>query len=307
MKTVILIFLIALAAYVFFIVLPAFVSFYFVFRRKKGRPVSREILKASYYEPYAEEMLESMEFIGGLERKEIRNRAADGTELVADYVTQGSDSLVIMFHGYNVQPLLNYAFPGRLLYGAGYDLLLTDQRGHGRSGGRYTMMGAGEKTDVADWIRWAKENTGAKKIFIYGISMGATTVAMASDMPELSGVSAIICDGGYSSVYDVMHCDMKKRHLPAKLMLPYLCFAAGLVLKIDMKESTCTHLQASGIPAVFLHGRGDKTVPYEQGRRGYEKCGSKKIFIDSENANHTCTLMENEKAGHRLLEFLKEL
>lgn len=293
------------ALYVNFIVFPSVVSFHFVFRSKPGRPVSRETLENSYYKPWTEELLSAMDFVQGIDRQKVEMTASDGTVLVGDLCSHGSDTLVIMFHGYNVKPWLNYAIPGRLLYEAGYDLLMTDQRGHARSGGKHTTMGVKEADDVLEWVDWAGKNTSAKNIVLYGVSMGGTTVLLACDRIEPGRVKALVTDGGYTSVYDEMCRDLGKRHMPYRLMLPYLCLMAKGILKVDLKKNVRDSLGRNRIPTVFLHGKSDATVPFEQGRASYEACASEKLMIVCEEANHTCTLLAGApETGKQLLEFI---
>lgn len=268
--------------------------------------MSRETLENSYYKPWVGEVLDGIAFVGSLNGQQVEMTASDGTVLVGDLCISDPDTLVIMFHGYNVKPLLNYGIPGRILYEAGYSLLLTDQRGHARSGGKHTMMGVKEADDVVDWVEWARANTNAKNIVLYGVSMGGTTVELASDRLDCSFVKAIVTDGGYTSVYDEMCRDLGKRHMPYRLMLPYLCIMARFILGVNLKSNVKVPLSACRIPVAFLHGKSDATVPFEQGLAAYEACASKKQMIVCGEANHTCTLLAGApETRTQLLEFIK--
>ena len=69
----------------------------------------------------------------------------------------------------------------------GHNLLLIDERAHGRSEGRTITFGIQERWDVESWARFAVERFGADvQIILYGVSMGAATVLMAAglDLPE---------------------------------------------------------------------------------------------------------------------------
>ncbi|NLF33002.1 MAG: alpha/beta fold hydrolase [Planctomycetes bacterium] len=75
----------------------------------------------------------------------------------------------------------------------GFDVVLGDHRGHGRSTGRYTTFGAKEARDVRrvlDVLR--AEGTVASPVYAVGVSMGAATALMyAAEDPDCRGVVAL--------------------------------------------------------------------------------------------------------------------
>ena len=68
----------------------------------------------------------------------------------------------------------------------GYNVLLTDARGHGASEGGYFGFGWPERKDYGLWIEKVIERVGDHaQIALFGVSMGAATVMMVSgeDLP----------------------------------------------------------------------------------------------------------------------------
>ena len=82
-----------------------------------------------------------------------------------------------------------------------YNILMPNNRGHGKSEGNYIGFGWHDRLDYIEWIDYIINRSGKdSKILLHGISMGAATVLMTSgeDLPE--NVKAIVSDCAYTSV-----------------------------------------------------------------------------------------------------------
>ncbi len=80
----------------------------------------------------------------------------------------------------------------RTLVSAGFGVLATDLRGHGRSGGA-TTAGAEEVRDIAASVRWLRD-AGYRQVAVLGWSMGGTSVlryaGLGGDTDAVVSVSA---------------------------------------------------------------------------------------------------------------------
>lgn len=134
-------------------------------------------------------------------RKEWHQTSADGLELSAIYLpASDSHKTAIVAHGYmgDAETMANYA---KMFHDLGYNVLVPDARGHGKSEGDYIGFGWHERKDYVKWIDQVIETNGqSEEIVLYGISMGAATVMMTSGETLPANVKAIIEDCGYSSV-----------------------------------------------------------------------------------------------------------
>ena len=92
----------------------------------------------------------------------------------SDSVAKGT---VILFHGLggNKSYILQEASEFRFL---GYNIMLVDLRGHGNSGGNTTTLGFKESEEVKLAYDYTKQK-GEKNIFLWGVSMGAVSIAKA--------------------------------------------------------------------------------------------------------------------------------
>src|SRR5699024_9442027 len=112
--------------------------------------------------------------------------------------------LAIIFHGYKGfarrDGLGGYTLCKRL----GFNVLLPDQRSHGASGGHTITMGVKERYDCRAWAWWAARRFGPETpLFLMGVSMGASTVLMASSLNLPGSVRGIIADCGYTSPREI--------------------------------------------------------------------------------------------------------
>ena len=93
------------------------------------------------------------------------------------------DSTVLLVHGYRCNRRREYAAIARFYLEAGYNVLLVDNRAHGESDGRYIGFGILDREDCYRWVHFLDDRfDGKQNIFLHGISMGAATVLMASDL-----------------------------------------------------------------------------------------------------------------------------
>ena len=86
--------------------------------------------------------------------EEVEITASDGKRLAGRYYHRADGApLDIMFHGYMSGAL--HDFPGGALeaMAAGHNVLLVDQRGHGKSHGKTVSFGIKERFDCLDWAR----------------------------------------------------------------------------------------------------------------------------------------------------------
>jgi pimeloyl-ACP methyl ester carboxylesterase len=120
----------------------------------------------------------------------------DGLKLWGWYLANpGSDKTILFVHGYRSEgPTFDFGYEIRACYEKGFNVMLIDQRAHGKSEGRYICFGVKERYDVRDWVNFIKESYAPSTLFLYGLSMGCTTVLMASSLELPDTVRGIIAD-----------------------------------------------------------------------------------------------------------------
>lgn len=231
----------------------------------------------------------------------------DGLKLTARYrlrEEQGHD-WVISIHGYTSSHEFMLPY-GAAFYEKGYHVLLPDDRGHGESEGRYIGMGWLDKEDIAGWIRWIVNRDEQARIILHGISMGGATVMMTAGENH-DHVAGYIEDCGYTSVWDIFACVMKRDyHLPA---FPILHCSRLLFRKMAgydfVEASSIDQLKKSTRPILFIHGEKDGFVPVSMGRQAYEAYNGEKELYIAKNAGHARSMnADAELYFQKIFEFI---
>ena len=216
--------------------------------------------------------------------------ARDGTKLAARYyhVRDGAP-LQIQFHGYRGTALRDFCGGNKLARESGQNTLVVDQRAHGKSGGTTITFGIRERLDCLCWVEYASQRFGSDiPVFLSGVSMGAATVLMASELELPANVVGIIADCPSSSpeaiIRNVCQQDM---HLPPVLVMPYLRLGARLFGHFDLREASAVQaVRNTNIPILLLHGEDDRFVPCEMSREIFDACTGEKTRITFPGAGH---------------------
>lgn len=233
----------------------------------------------------------------------------DKVYLHAYTVKQDSDKWVIICHGYDSEGK-NMACYAKRFYEIGYNVLLLDQRGYGLSKGNKTTMGVKEQIDVRTWIDTINDKYKPKEIVLFGVSMGAATVMLASKNILPSNVTAIIEDCGYTTVYDEFSYNLKRMfHLPS---IPFLNIVGLITRFIDgwnMKDGSCVEaVRNSQIPILFIHGSADDFVPFYMHEELFNAANCKKQKLVVYGAGHAEShIIDSELYWNTISEFLENL
>lgn len=214
---------------------------------------------------------------------------------------------VIAVHGYTDSAyfMVNSA---KQFLSYGYNVLMPDLRAHGKSEGKYIGMGWLDRLDLIKWMDYLIATYGNIKIILYGISMGAATVMMASGEKLPSNVRMVIEDCGYTSVWDEFAYELKYLfHMPT---FPAL-YNANIITKIragySLRKASCIkQIKKSKIPILFIHGDQDKFVPFYMLDKLYDAATCKKEKLVIKGAGHAVSQnIDPQKYWHTVRKFIK--
>lgn len=216
-------------------------------------------------------------------RKEWQQISTDGLKLSAIYLpATDSHKTAIVAHGYmgNAETMANYA---KMFHDLGYNVLVPDARGHGKSEGDYIGFGWHERKDYVKWIDQVLETNGqSEEIVLYGISMGAATVMMTSGESLSTNVKAIIEDCGYSSVNEELAYQLNELFsLPPFPLIQVTSLMTKIRASYFFGEADAIkQLEKNQLPMLFIHGDADTFVPYEMLDKVYQATnGPKEKYI----------------------------
>ena len=260
-------------------------------------------------EPYKEEIAAGKQWFLSQNLRKAAITSFDGETLYADILeTENPIGVILLMHGYRSSGLSDFNLVFPYYQKLGYHLIIPDQRGCGRSGGKYITLGIKERYDCQAWANFAAQEFGNDlPLILDGISMGSTTVMMASALPLPNNVSGIVADCGFTSPDEVVRSVLKATHIPAVPNLFFAQILARTVAKFDFKEaSTIDAMKKCQYPIIFIHGKKDDFVPYEMSVRNFDACISEyKQFFSDDNAGHgMCYLERREELQQELENFL---
>lgn len=204
--------------------------------------------------------------------EEVSITTFDGLRLFARYYhLSDSAPLQIQFHGYRSTAVRDFSGGFSLARKMGRNLLVVDQRAGGKSEGTTICFGIKEKYDCLEWIKYAINRFGDIPIMLTGVSMGAATVLMASELDLPKNVKCIVADCPYTSPYEIIARECREMGIPPKIGMPFVILGARIFGNLKLSgEGAEKAVRNTKVPILLVHGADDDFVPCEMGRRIYE-------------------------------------
>ncbi len=287
-----------------------FICFYIPFYQtsKAKNKSAYEIPPIDELSSFHEQMLGWMKEADEYQSEHITIKSYDGKTLHgAYYESFKGGPIEIMFHGYRGSARRDLSGGLNRCHKLKRNVLLVDQRAHGKSDGHVISFGIKERYDVKSWCEYAYNRFGDDiPLLITGISMGASTVLMASALELPKTVVGVIADCGYHDIKEMIQVFMKRIKVPAKLLYPFVRLGGIIYGGFDVEEtSPLNEVKKSKLPTVFIHGDADNMVPCYMSKLNYDACASKdKKLIIFEGAGHGGSyLIDPDKYVRELEEF----
>ncbi len=293
---------------VFFFVIYYFFSIAFVKHNigdtdNLNDPINKPLLK------YKDSISRGLEYVKNAPHKWVYTQSFDGLRLAARYFDNKSNKTVILFHGYRSSAARDFSCAVEMYKSFGFNVLLCDQRSHGRSEGRLITFGVKEKRDAVTWCEFVTEKYSPEKIVLGGMSMGATTVVLALGERLPQNVKAVVADCGFSSPEEIILKVAKQSFkINAKFFLPFLNLYCIIFGKFSIyNNDTRVAVKNSNIPIMLIHGKDDGFVPCEMSEETYKNVGAKSELLIVENADHGLSYLINKSlVEEKIKNFLKE-
>lgn len=222
--------------------------------------------KEAQYDPYRGEMARIYRQLHDRPCEFVTIISHDGLKLSGRYYhVQDGAPLDIGFHGYRSHPFTDFSGGSELSFQLCHNVLLIDQRAHGKSEGRTISFGIQERQDLLCWVNYAIERFGQDvKIILYGVSMGGATVLMASELDLPENVKGIISDCPYASAMDIILHVGRDMPIPQWLMKPFVILGAKIFGGFDITETDALRaVKNTKVPILIIHGDDDRFVPCE--------------------------------------------
>jgi len=273
--------------------------------RNKGKERlagSPELIKITEMVEAAVLQLESR----GCEQVQINGQ--DGVPLVGHwYPCETPERIIVAMHGWRSSWSQDFGLIADFWHENNCSVLYAEQRGQNNSGGDHMSFGLLERFDCLDWVNWVNKQMGTSlPVYLAGVSMGATSVLMASELELPDNVCGIAADSAFTSPHAIW-----KHVSENNLHIPYALHKGGAdrmcQQKIHMEAgaaSTIEALKHCKVPVFFAHGTDDHFVPVEMTYENYKACASEKRLLIVPGADHCLSyLMEKENYERAAKEF----
>ena len=175
--------------------------------------------------------------------EELNINSEDGKKLNAVLFKTDSagKGLIFYLHG-NAGSLDSWGPVSKLYTDLGYDVLMPDYRGYGKSEGNITGQEQLFRDNIA-WYKVAKERSGQQRIIVLGYSIGS---CLAAQIAATQGPEMLILQAPYYSMTDLV-----QEKIP---LIP------AAVLRYPLP--TFEYLKQCRMPVYIFHGDKDEVIYY---------------------------------------------
>jgi alpha-beta hydrolase superfamily lysophospholipase len=241
---------------------------------------------------------------------DVTFESTDGTPIRAWLaLAKAGAPAVVLIHGFKTSraEMLPWA---RFLHDAGYNALLLDLRGAGRSGGATIGLGATETRDVVQAVQTAGEAFRTDHVGVLGISLGAgTAILAAADDPR---VSAVVADSAWTD-QDFQRARLTSLPIGA-LRIPLApdgTAAVNLLVGADVTKARPIDAigKISPRPILLIHSADDDnaTTPVDGARRLFAAAGEPKELWVAPHGGHVGAINAfPDEYRARVLAFLRD-
>lgn len=204
---------------------------------------------------------------------------------------------VLFLHG-NAQNISTHIGSVMWLPAAGYNVLLFDYRGYGRSEGVPTVDGAQRDIDAATAYLLARPDVDRARVVLFGQSLGGALAGYyAARGPLRRAFSAVILDSAFTGYRDIA-----REKLGLLWWTRWLSWPAGLTVNDDFSLGRVIG-DIAPTPLLLIAGGADNIVPPAHSERLFAAAHAPKTLWIFPTARHIEALGFKE-ARTRLIDYL---
>jgi alpha-beta hydrolase superfamily lysophospholipase len=242
--------------------------------------------------------------------EDVSFESTDGTRIHAWLaLAKVGAPAVVLVHGFKTsrEEMLPWA---RFVHNAGYNALLLDLRGAGRSGGGTIGLGATEPRDIVAAVQNAGEAFRTDHVAVLGISLGAgAAILAAADDPR---ITAVVADSAWTDqdfqLARLGAVDAGPFRLP---VAPIGVLAVNAMVGADVTRARPLEAIAriSPRPILLIHSADDDnaTTPVEGARKLFAAAGEPKELWVAPRGGHVGAINAfPDEYRSRVIAFLRE-
>lgn len=304
------VFFVLVALVLIFIVSGAYVFVKACVRSREYDWLNEEEMSKTSYGKYYKAIVASDRWLTEHKAQDLYLESHDHLKLHALWISaEDAKGTIILAHGYKSTMLADFSYVLDFYHALGLNLLLPEQRSHGKSEGKYITFGVKESMDMLQWLQYHNENYGYYPVVLSGLSMGASTMLYLADSDLPDNVKGIIADCGFTSPKAILsHVFKSVTHLPAGLSIWMTNLFTKTFAGFSLNEKdTRKSLANSKVPVFLIHGKSDDFVPCAMTEQAYAACTADKHVLLVEGAGHGISfLFDSDGYTNMLIEFLEK-
>lgn len=195
----------------------------------------------------------------GLRYEDVWLTAPDGAKLHGWYLpAENARGSVLHLHG-NAENISTFIAAVHWLPARGYNVLLVDYRGYGRSEGYATVDNVHE--DAALALQYLLDRPGGGPVAVFGQSLGGSAAIYAvAHAPDPARIGAVIAEGAFSSYSRIAREKMNRFWLTWPLQWPLS------LLFSDRYAAQDAVARLGSVPLLQIYGERDEVVPPSHAR-----------------------------------------
>lgn len=199
--------------------------------------------------------------------EEVFIKTEDGERINGLFYHGSRSEIILYFHG-NAGDLSGWQFVAEDFVGAGYNMLIIDYRGYGKSTGAVSEKGFYKDAAASYTFLIEEKRFHPQSIIVYGRSIGT---GVAVDLARKNACKGLVLESPYTSLGKLAN-----EKLPFFFPSLYLKFSFNNIAKINQVQC----------PVVFIHGRKDELIPSSHSEKLFQKFSGRKKLILVEGGSH---------------------
>ncbi len=225
----------------------------------------------------------------GLEYEDVNIVASDGVKIhgwfiPAEYSPRYPRINILFSHG-NGGNISHRFAKLQMLHKLGFDTLIYDYRGYGKSEGSPDEDGIYLDIEAVYDHLLNNRQVNPKNIILFGESLGS---AVSADLALKREVGGIVIEEGFTSVKDVAN--------------HYFPFIPNFIYK--SKYDTSKKLKKVAVPKLMFHSVDDEIIPYGMGKRLFDAAAEPKQFIELKGGHNDAFMVSQDKFMKGIDEFV---
>ena len=238
-------------------------------------------------------------------RDEVTMTSYDGAEMHGYLYNEGSSTTVVVLQRFDGDGKDDFLAGPWLYEQTGCNILLIDQRNHGKSGGEKFSFGYYEQHDLVCWLEWCESTLGEQTFILWGEGTGANTILFAEANNLLpDSVAFAVAESSYASLHE-----MAKHQIMEWYTVPAFPFLTAIEFKVNRESGfkvSDTELAAAmtgkrcALPVLFLESATDSYIYPEWSVEVYNLYSGEKERV-SGGLNHGTVYPYRQEVVHATL------